>query len=221
MDIFGWTITRTSKKKEDAETLHNFEKCVDYMDRVTKIGKRVVRTKPDIHTVQSLGECQEQLESLIEIYTQNKFSRPANTFSLSTLIQDMRQLYVRYVRASAALASAADELNQLNSVDVGYDEYGAPFKEAMFKSANGLYQSSTEEVYKTSKEYYISLDAIRHVISYDIMRIVTGVDIVKQYYNTKGYTIPEKGVEFTVRFKRLSRDELNAQIKSKEEDKDE
>jgi hypothetical protein len=91
----------------------------------------------------------------------------------------------------------------------------------MNQSARKLYDTSTENVRIAAKEYFISLNAIRHVITYDITRIATDVDIIKQYHETKGYTIPQKGLEYTVRFKKLSRDEINAQIKPKEEAEDE
>lgn len=40
MNIFGWTITRTSKKKEEEHELEIFEKCVDTLDKLTVVGKR-------------------------------------------------------------------------------------------------------------------------------------------------------------------------------------
>lgn len=225
MNIFGWTITRTSKKKEEEQELEIFEKCVDTLDKLTVIGKKEIQSEPNIHSVQSVAELQEHLESLIDIYTKNKFSRPTNTFGLSSLIQEMREIYVRYAKATSSRAMALNELHRANDhLDGGFSEYnvfGEAFKHAMNQSARKVYDVSTENVKIAAKEYFISLNAIRHVITYDITRIATGVDIIKQYHETKGYTVPQKGLEYTVRFKKLSRDEINAQIKPKEEAKDE
>jgi hypothetical protein len=225
MNIFGWTITRTSKKKEEEKELEIFKKCVDTLDKLTVIGKREIQSEPNIHSVQSVAELQEHLESLIEIYTNNKFSRPANTFQLSSLIQEMREIYVRYAKATSSRAMALNELHKANDhLDGGFSEYnvfGEAFKHAMNQSARKVYDVSTENVKIAAKEYFISLNAIRHVITYDITRIATNVDIIKQYHETEGYTVPQKGLEYTVRFKKLSRDEINAQIKPKEEANDE
>ena len=222
MNIFGWTITRTSKKKEEERELEIFEKCVDTLDKVTVIGKKEIQSEPNIHAVQSVAEVQEHLESLIEIYTNNKFSRPTNTFQLSSLIQEMREIYVRYAQAASTRSMALSEFHKAN--DRHHEEYnvfGEAFNRAMSESARKMYHTSTENVRIAAKEYFISLNAIRHVITYDITRIATDVDIIKQYHETKGYTVPQKGLEYTVRFKKLSRDEINAQIKPKEEAEDE
>jgi hypothetical protein len=222
MNIFGWTITRTSKKKEEEHELEIFEKCVDTLDKVTVIGKKEIQSEPNIHSVQSVAEVQEHLESLIEIYTNNKFSRPANTFQLSSLIQEMRDIYVRYAQAVSTRVMALSELHKANDHQhEEYDVFGEAFNRAMNQSARKMYHTSTENVMIAAKEYFISLNAIRHVITYDITRISTDVDIIKQYHETKGYTVPQKGLEYIVRFKKLSRDEINAQIKPKEETEDE
>ena len=221
MNIFGWTITRTSKKEEEERDLEIFEKCVDTMDKVIMIGRRNVQMEPNIHTIQSVGEVQEHLESLIDIYTKNKFSRPTKTFELTSLIHEMRTIYVNYVKAASQRALAVDELNKLRSPEDVYGMYGESFKAAMAENAKSMYESSTRSAQFAAKEYFISLNSIRHIILYDITRIATGVDIIKQYHDTKGYTVPEKGLEYIVRFKKLSRDEINAQIKPKEEAKDE
>ena len=222
MNIFGWTITRTSKKKEEEHELEIFEKCVDTLDKITVVGKKEIQSEPNIHAVQSVAELQEHLESLIEIYTNNKFSRPTKTFQLSSLIQEMRNIYVRYAQAASNRSMALSELHKANDRQhEEYDVFGEAFNRAINQSARKMYETYTESVMIAAKEYFISLNAIRHVITYDITRIATDVDIIKQYHETKGYTVPQKGLEYTVRFKKLSRDEINAQIKPKEEAEDE
>ena len=138
MNIFGWTITRTSKKEEEERDLEIFEKCVDTMDKVIMIGRRNVQMEPNIHTIQSVGEVQEHLESLIDIYTKNKFSRPTKTFELASLIHEMRTIYVSYVKAASQRALAVDELNKLRSPEDVYGMYGESFKAAMAENAKSI-----------------------------------------------------------------------------------
>ena len=221
MRIFGFTITRTSKKKQDERELEIFEKCVDAMDKVTSAAKRIVKATPNIHTVQNLGEAQEHLESLIDIYNRNKFSRPSNNFTLVSLIQEMRDIYVNYSTSVVQRSRILSELKRVNNLsDNEYDIYGETFNNHLKITSERALKTIESNISISAKEYFISLDSIRFTITYDITRIATGVDIVKQYYDTKKYTIPEKGILYTLRFKKLSRDEINEQLKNiKEEEK--
>ena len=213
MNIFGFTITRTSKREEEKKEVEIFEKCVDTLDAVTNVAKNIVQSEPNIHTVQSLAESQEHLESLIDIYLRNKYSRPANIFNLTSLIQDMRKIYSGYATAASQRAMIIQEFGKLKEHDneSELNVFGEVF--------NKHYKKSLEQ--RFHQEYFISLNAIRHTITYDITRVAIGIDVAKQYKETKGYTIPQKGVDFTVRFKKLSRDEINEQTKPKEDEEDE
>lgn len=226
MNIFGFTITRTSKKEQEKKELEIFEKCVDTLDSVTNLAKRIVQTEPNIHTVQSLGESQEHLESLIDIYLRNRFSRPASIFNLTTLIQDMRKIYSSYATSASQRAMLINEIVKLkgcndNDYESELNVFGEVFNRHYKKSLEQRFRQIDQSVQLAAKEYFISLNAIRNTITYDITRVVIGIDVAKQYKETKGYKIPQKGVDFTVRFKKLSRDEINEQIKSKEDKEDE
>lgn len=225
MNIFGFTITRTSKKEQEEKEVEIFEKCVDTLDAVTNVAKHIVQTEPNIHTVQSLAESQEHLESLIDIYLRNKFSRPASIFNLTSLIQDMRKIYSGYATAASQRAMIIQELVKLKKNDDNDESelnvFGEVFNKHYKKSLEERYRQIDQSVQVAAKEYFISLNAIRHTITYDITRVAIGIDVAKQYKETKGYTIPQKGVDFTVRFKKLSRDEINEQVKPKEDEEDE
>ena len=221
MNIFGFTITRTSKRKRDEDEVEIFEKCVDTLDKVTALAKHIVQSEPSLDTVQSLGEAQEHLESLIDIYNRNKFSRPSYTFTLSKIIHEMRALYANYVTAASQRARLLSEIEKLKDVhDTSYDMYGMNFKSHLKKASEQAYHACMRNLNLAAKEYFASLNAIRFTIIYDITRVALGVDIIKQYHETKGYTVPEKGLEYTVRFKTLSRDEINEQFRSNKEGED-
>lgn len=214
MKFFGFTITRTSKKEQDEKELEVFEKCVNALDNVTRAAKRIVRHYPDIHSVQNMGEIQKNLETLIDIYNKNKFSRPLNAFALTTLIQEMGEIYVKYTSAIADRTKLMMELSRLNNIQ------GENCDEHLLNITEETQKKMEINISIAAKEYFISLDSIRFTITYDITRIATGVDIIKQYYDTKKYTIPEKDVMYTLRFKKLSRDEINQQLQNiKEEEK--
>ena len=223
MNIFGFTITRTSKREEEKREVEIFEKCVDTLDAVTNVAKNIVQSEPNIHTVQSLAESQEHLESLIDIYLRNKYSRPANIFNLTSLIQDMRKIYSGYATAASQRAMIIQEFGKLKEHDneSELNVFGEVFNKHYKKSLEQRFHQINQTVQIAAKEYFISLNAIRHTITYDITRIAIGIDVAKQYKETKGYTIPQKGVDFTVRFKKLSRDEINEQTKPKEDEEDE
>lgn len=216
MEIFGFTITRTSKKKREKQELDIFEQCVDTMDKLTNLGKKIIQLPPDATTIQDISELHEHLESLIDIYTRSKFSRPVNSFSLSSLIESMRKHLVEYTKATSNISIAKSNLNMLKELNVNSDD-----NDSMTFIHRSVYDASMNAARIAAREYFMSLNAIRHVISYDITRIGVGVDIIKQYHDTKGYTIPTKGVEYTVRFKKLSRDEIREQVKQKEADNNE
>ena len=222
MNIFGFTITRTSKKKKDEEDLEIFERCVDALDKATIVAKQIVQSKPSINTVQDLANIQEHIESLIEIYNKNKYSRPATMFNLSQLIQDMRAIYVNYTTATYQRTRALNEMERLKNLqsDDEYNVFGEVFNTHLKTATEHAYAACMTNLKTAAKEYFISLNAIRFTITYDITRLAVGVDIIKQYYETKGYTVPEKGLEYTVRFKKLSRDEINEQIISNKEGED-
>lgn len=221
MNIFGFTITRTSKKKEEEKELEIFEMCVDAMDKVITRGKSILSRPPTIDVVQNLAEIQEHLEGLIEIYNTNKYSRPADMFRITEIIHDMRQIYLNYAKSSQQLSMIMSDIERLKNVnDSEYNLYGGLFKKQMETATNKTYKSIVNNINTASKEYYISLQAIRFTITYDITRLGTGVDIIKQYHDTKGYTVPAKGVEYTVRFKKLSRDEILDQVKKQKEEKE-
>lgn len=214
MKIFGFTITRTSKKEQDEKELEVFEKCVNALDNVTRAAKRIIQHYPDIHSVQNVGEVQKNLETLIDIYNKNKFSRPLNAFALTTLIQEMVEIYTKYTTAIADRTKLMVELSRLKDIQ------GENCDEHLLNVAEERQREIEINISIAAKEYFISLDSIRFTITYDITRIATGVDIIKQYHDTKKYTIPEKDVMYTLRFKKLSRDEINQQLQNiKEEEK--
>lgn len=214
MKIFGFTITRTSKKEQDEKELEVFEKCVNALDNVTRAAKRIIQHYPDIHSVQNIGEVQKNLETLIDIYNKNKFSRPLNAFALTTLIQEMVEIYTKYTTAIADRTKLMVELSRLKDIQ------GENCDEHLLNVAEERQREIEINISIAAKEYFISLDSIRFTITYDITRIATGVDIIKQYHDTKKYTIPEKDVMYTLRFKKLSRDEINQQLQNiKEEEK--
>ena len=217
MNIFGFSITRTSKKQREEKDLEVFERCVDGLDKATVLAKRIIQNEPSILTVQDLANVQEDLESLIDIYNKNIFARPATMFNLTKLIEDMRKSFSNYTQATSEL----ERIKQLNKkCDDEYNLFSEIFNSHLKTSIEHAYEICMENLKTSAKEYFISLNAIRFVITYDIVRLATGVDIIKQYHETKRYTVPEKGLEYTVRFKKLSRDEINEQIKSNKEGED-
>ena len=222
MNIFGFTITRTSKKKEEEKELEIFEKCVNAIDFVTREAIRVIQEEPEIHVVQRIAEAQEHLESLIEIYLKCKFSRPASAFNLIELIHEMRTVYSKYAtHASNRAMTIAEFTNIKSAMGSDDDSYDSIVKEHFLKAIEQKYKNAHLNTQLAAKEYFVSLNAIRFTITYDITRIAIGTDIIKQYRETKGYKIPQKGIEFTVKFKKLSRDELIQQKLSKEDKEDE
>ena len=224
MNIFGFSITRISKKQREEKDLEIFERCVDGLDKATVLAKRIIQTEPSMLTVQDLANVQEQLESLIDIYNKNIFARPATMFDLTKLIEDMRKTFSNYTRSAVQRSQAMSELERIKNLnknsDDEYNLFGEIFNSHLKTATEHAYAACMTNLKTAAKEYFMSLNAIRFTITYDITRLATGVDIIKQYHETKGYTVPEKGLEYTVRFKKLSRDEINEQIKSNKEGED-
>lgn len=224
MNIFGFTITRTDKKKADEADLDVFKSTLIMLkDTILRTQKmlRHVYQHPDIETIQDFAQCQEEIESLVNIYNSNKFSKPASMFSLSNTIEDMRISFHDIAKRGRQLAMLKTETEmlaesfkyigdawQLTSRDISH-----LLKSSQENSFRQLMQALGAEL----KTYRLSLNAILFTITYDSMRLESGVDIIKEYYETKNHTVPKKGIRYMLRFKQLSHDELNAQKASKEE----
>ena len=219
MNIFGFTITKTSKKKLEEKELEIFEKCLDCMDKATTVAKHTILSEPSILTVQDLAALQENIEGLVEIYNQNRFSKPAPMFTLSKLLQDLRTAYVNYTTATSKHTHVLNELKKLENTSE-YEMFGGIFNSHYKKANEQMYKQCVADLNSCIKDYLIALNSIRYTITYDLTRFATGVDIIKQYHETKGYTVPETGTEFKVCFKKLSRDEINEQTKSNKERED-
>ena len=220
MKLFGFTISRTSKRMEDEKELEVFKRCVLTMKLVLSTVNTIFDAKPSIQVVQDITEFQEHVESLVEIYTDNKFSKPSQMFVLTTLLHDMRNIIISYTTHIQEYMRACDELHRLKSNDMN-DEYGEIFVEHSIKATRAYLDDVKKNIAYDVKEYKILVRSIKFTITFDISRIESGVDIIKQYYKTDSYRIPNKGIEFGIAFKKLSRDEINLQCKSKEEKKNE
>lgn len=222
MKIFGFTITRTSKKKEYEQELDIFKKCVCELDKASTIAKAAIMKVPSIETLQAVTELQEHLESLIEIYSRNKFSKPANMYTLSHIRKTLREVILEYTRAQGFLAHAKDEMNRVKLAGDNTEVFGVDFKNIMEATAEKMFNQAIMELRMCAEKYCISLNALRFAITYDITRIETGVDIIKEYEESQKMKIPNPGIDFIVKFRKLSRDEINQQkMKIKEAEEDE
>jgi hypothetical protein len=224
MNIFGFTITRTDKKKQDEEDLDVFKSTVIMLKDTINTTQKMLRhvyQHPDIETIQDFAQYQEEIESLVNIYNSNKFSKPASMFSLSNTIEDMRISFHDIAKRGKQLAMLKSETEMLaesfkyignaysfNSRDISY---------LLKSSQENSFRQLMEALGAGLKTYRLSLNAILFTITYDSMRIESGVDIIKEYYETKNHTVPKKGIRYTLRFKQLSHDELCAQKAFKEE----
>lgn len=222
MDIFGLSITYTPKRKREELELEVFEKCVNGINETVNIAKQIISKEPDIRIIQKLSETQERLETLIEIYLGNKFSRPTNAFNLTTIINDMRRLYVKYTAMAAERSTIINELlNIPDEEDMDEEDEQVRVDRRFEKDAGQILHLIDMNIKLVAKEYFVSLNAIKFTITYDATRIALGTDIIKEYHKSKKYKIPKRGMEFVLRFKRLSKAEINAQLKSEEEKKNE
>lgn len=214
MKIFGLTITRTSKC--DMKDLDIFKKAVDGLRLTIEEGLEIVDEEPGIDTVQNLARIQEQVESHVEIYNNNKFSKPATMFRLSELTTEMREVYLRYAQMSSNLARIQDDIDRINNIMRHSNDEVIDNK--TLRSIEMSYKRALSEIAFASKQYEICLNAFLFTITYDITRIDTGVDIIKEYYDTNKNTVPKNGFEYIVKFKKLSRDEINEQASNLKED---
>ena len=224
MNIFGFTITRTDKKKQDEEDLDGFKSTVIMLKDTINTTQNMLRhvyQHPDIETIQDFAQYQEEIESLVNIYNSNKFSKPTSMFSLSNTIEDMRASFHDIAKRGKQLAMLKAETEMLadsfkyignaysfNSRDISY---------LLKSSQENSFRQLMEALGAGLKTYRLSLNAILFTITYDSMRIESGVDIIKEYYETKNHTVPKKGIRYTLRFKQLSHDELNMIVPNKEE----
>jgi hypothetical protein len=222
MEIFGFTITRTSKKKRDEETLAQFKDTVIQLDdsitKCTKLLRHVVQ-KPDLDMIQDLAQNQEEIESLIDIYCRNRFAKPASMFSLSQMIDGMRPIFNNIAKSARQVATLQLEVERAEEMtSFGFVMgFGPSMAKAFKKSTEDSYKQIMKNLSFSIKDYKLSLNAIKFTITYDSMRIATGVDIIKEYYQTKKNTVPRKGPVYALKYIQLSHDELNKIVPNKEE----
>ncbi|MBR5296991.1 MAG: hypothetical protein IKU29_03875 [Parabacteroides sp.] len=223
MKLFGFTITRNStlkdeeirrkndeemRRKNDEDDLHIFRQCVELIDTTCQNGiNRFNGIELTSGVIEKLVDCHESIDSLIDIYCSSKFSKPSEMFNLSSLTHEMRMMIVDYTHAFEEYLKAVSENDGVLKDMVVNRNLN---DETCFEICK-LHQP----MYQILSCYIRSLYSIRVVIKYDLMRLRTGVDIIKDYYDSKENTVPSSGVDFSINFMRISRDEINAQIKNK------
>jgi hypothetical protein len=120
------------------------------------------------------------------------------------------------------LAHAKDEMNRVKLAGDNTEVFGVDFKNIMEATAEKMFNQAIMELRMCAERYCVSLNALRFAITYDITRIETGVDIIKEYEESQKMRIPNPGIDFIVKFRKLSRDEINQQkMKIKEAEEDE
>lgn len=226
MKLFGFTITKNStlkdeemrrkqdeadaklRRKNDEADLDIFKQCVELIDSICQDDiNRFNDIELTSGVIEKLVDCHESIDSLIDIYCSNKFSKPSEMFNLSSLTHEMRMMIVDYTHAfEEYLKIVSENTDALKDMLVNENLD----RETYFK----MYQIH-QLMHTILSSYIRSLYSIRVVIKYDLMRLKSGVDIIKDYYDSKENTVPSSGVDFSINFMRISRDEINAQIKNK------
>lgn len=221
MEIFGFSITRVSKK--DKAELEVFTNTVKRFEDCISRGRTILESSEfELPHVQMLAEIQEELECLVDIYSKNKFAKPATHFSLVDVVGSMGSVYKNYAHACGQIARLREEAIRFDEMKNNKTfPFGEQFAKLEGEAIKRAHEAASSNYFKAFVDYQLSLNALRFNITYDVTRIETGVDIISDYYKSKKQSLDDKRTLFHVKFKTLSRDEVKEQINSKLEKKKE
>lgn len=218
MEIFGFSITRVSKK--DKAELKVFKQTVRMLDECITRGSAILDSKSlDIAHVQMLAEVQERMESLVDIYSKNKFSKPATHFSLVDVVGTIGSVFKSYAKICGQCARLRAEMDRFEMMQrTGSTGFGEHFAELEREAIKRALEAATTNYLKTFVDYKLALNALRFNIVYDVTRVETEFDIISDYYQSKKRSLDDKRTLFDIKFKTLSRDEVKEQINSKQKE---
>lgn len=210
MRIFGFNITRVSKDEEERKHLIVFKECVSALGEVTDnflklINDGKVILSPD--SFETTCDWMETLFGLMELYINDPFAIPTSMFNMEN--EKDRLVVIRSQLASCVSQKVKwDEAYRahLMQCEMNPDLRDDPIRKAHFDSTK---EYVINQAASTIKLLNTTLTKISMIIRYDIIRVACDVDILEEYHKMKKMKIPRNS--YTVRFKRLTAEEINKQ----------
>lgn len=211
MNIFGFTISRRSKEEKEKRHLEVFHKCVIGINQhVNDFGEYLNHMDFSMNSFQDIMSYQETLDSLLEIYSDNIFSTPSGALTIAQLndmcrkcCHDIGQCFRNKEEWEINLKKAKDIQDIMT-----YDEedminiFGDGF--------TAIKKRITYDMEQSIRSYQLTLKSILFNIRYDLMRLMCNVDIIDEYHKMKKHK-KCLNTEFTLKFKKLSKKEINMQ----------
>ena len=161
----------------------------------------------DADTVQQLTIDIEGLHTFIDIYFNNKYSSPSSTMFMFSQMDILRKTSSQIIDVISEVANI-DKLK--DQVDNGMVPPNVEFDPHEFEETyNNAMNTATVHAKKLTNIMIGALKGITLVIESDLLKLMMGVDIMKEYKKRNKRFIKDKNLEteFVVRFKAVTKDD--------------
>ena len=198
MRLFGLDIRRI--KKEDREEETRFKNTLNALDGTILSALQLLSDFDieDREFIVKLYYAVETIQSLVIMYEDNKFSTPFTDINLVRLVEGlnnrasfMQQSIIKYYTIIERSGTRLQEMgSDEDDCDDYIDERVNEFKE--------IVESIQRLIEKQVRVITRDLIAIKTCIQYDSLRVTSGVDIVRFYYDNRK-RCPKGRVEYQIK----------------------
>lgn len=183
MKLFGLDIRRI--KKEDREEETRFKNVLTALDSTILSTLQILSDYDldDREFVVKLYYSVETIQTLVILYEDNKFSTPFTDVNLINLVNNLNNRTALLQQSVIKYYSIMDR-SEARLQEMGLDEYDEEADEQVNefrRLVEGLQGLIEKQIRVTTRD----LIAIKTCIQYDSLRVTSGVDIVRFYYDNR------------------------------------
>lgn len=153
----------------------------------------------------------EAIKSMIHIYERNKFASPGQCLSLINYVYGLEKTTVKFNKQLSAFAKYKSIImKRMEQNQETYDDMSDNTEKLV-----GIMNNTWNALPKNIKQIEMHIDGLLLIIKYDVIRINTGVDIIRDYYATQkrikltGYDQFEYKISFVSRKQGGNKNESN------------
>ena len=183
MRLFGLDIRRI--KKEDREEETRFKNVLNALDNTILSTLQLLSDYDldDRELVVKLYYSVETIQTLVILYEDNKFSTLFTDVNLINLVNNLNNRTALLQQSVIKYYSIMDR-SEARLQEMGQDEYDEEVDEQVNefrRIVKGLQGLIEKQIRVTTRD----LIAIKTCIQYDSLRVISGVDIVRFYYDNR------------------------------------
>jgi hypothetical protein len=183
MRLFGLDIRRI--KKEDREEETRFKNVLNALDNTILSTLQLLSDYDldDRELVVKLYYSVETIQTLVILYEDNKFSTPFTDVNLINLVNNLNNRTALLQQSVIKYYSIMDR-SEARLQEMGLDEYDEEADEQVNefrRLVEGLQGLIEKQIRVATRD----LIAIKTCIQYDSLRVISGVDIVRFYYDNR------------------------------------